>query len=139
MSLAAAKYITKYTHKGPDCATIELQQRNEVSEFIDSRYIAASKATWCVFEFPIHHQSPSVMSLQVHLPEHHFVVFNPNESVHVVTARAEQETTMLTAFFALNRTDCTAHQYTYPELPLHFVWDCTHKLWRCQQCGGSIS
>ena len=23
MSLAAAKYITKYTHKGPDCATVE--------------------------------------------------------------------------------------------------------------------
>ena len=28
MSLSVAKYITKYTHKGPDRATVELQQRN---------------------------------------------------------------------------------------------------------------
>ena len=79
-----------------------------------------------------------MISLQVHLPGHHFIVFNPNESVHVVTARAEQETTMLTTFFALNQTDRTAHQYTYPELPLHFIWNRTHKLWRRQQRGGSI-
>ena len=46
MSLAAAKYITKYTHKGPDHATIEIQcrDRDEVSEFKDSRYIAAIEA-----------------------------------------------------------------------------------------------
>jgi hypothetical protein len=44
MSLAAAKYITKYTHKGPDRATIEIQQRNEVFKFRDSRYTAASEA-----------------------------------------------------------------------------------------------
>jgi hypothetical protein len=36
MSLAAAKYITKYTHKGPDHATVQLQQRDEVSEYKDS-------------------------------------------------------------------------------------------------------
>ena len=48
MSLAAAKYITKYTHKGPDRATIEIQRRREdkVSEFKDSRYIAATEAAW---------------------------------------------------------------------------------------------
>ena len=46
MSLAAAKYITKYAHKGPDRATIEIQHRDcdEVSEFKDSRYIAATEA-----------------------------------------------------------------------------------------------
>jgi hypothetical protein len=46
MSLAAAKYITKYTHKGPDHATVQLQQHDEVSEYKDSRYIAASEANW---------------------------------------------------------------------------------------------
>ena len=35
-SLSAAKYITKYTHKGPDHVTVQLQQRNEVSEYQDS-------------------------------------------------------------------------------------------------------
>jgi len=138
MSLAAAKYITKYTHKGPDRATIEIQQRNEVSEFRDSRYIAASEVSWHLFEFPIHHQQPAVMSLQVHLPGHHMVVFIPNESIKTVTARAQQEKTMLTTFFELNRDDPVARQYTYQEAPLHFVWDRENKQWMHHQHGLTV-
>jgi DNA replication protein DnaC len=138
MSLAAAKYITKYTHKGPDRATVEIQQRNEVSEFRDSRYIAASEASWRLFEFPIHHQEPAVMSLQVHLPGQHMVVFNPNESIETVAAHAEQERTMLTAFFQLNHDDPLAQQYTYQEAPQHFVWDRRNKEWKHRQRGSTI-
>jgi hypothetical protein len=78
------------------------------------------------------------MSLQVHLPGHHLVVFNANDSADVVRARAEQEKTMLTGFFELNRKDPTAHQYTYQELPLHFVWEPKNKEWKDRQRGGSI-
>ena len=138
MSLSAAKYITKYTHKGPDRATLELQQRNEVSEFRDSRYIAASEATWRLFEIPIHHQEPAVMSLQVHLPGQHMVVFNANETLDVVTSRAQQQKTMLTAFFELNRTDPAAHDHTYQQLPLFFVWDRRVKKWKRRQRGSTI-
>lgn len=138
MSLSAAKYITKYTHKGPDRATLEVQQRNEVSEFRDSRYIAASEATWRVFEIPIHHQVPAVMSLQVHLPGQHMVVFNANEAPDAVAAHAQQEKTMLTAFFELNRTDPSAHDHTYQELPLFFVWDRRVKKWKRRQRGATI-
>jgi hypothetical protein len=138
MSLAAAKYITKYTHKGPDRATLEVQQRNEVSEFRDSRYIAASEAIWRLFELPIHHQEPAVISLQVHLPGQHMVVFKPNEPIETVRARAEQERTMLTAFFELNRNDVDAHQYTYQQLPEYFVWDRAKKEWKRRQRGLTI-
>jgi hypothetical protein len=89
MSLAAAKYITKYTHKGPDCATVQLQQCNKVSEYKDSRYIATSKANWQLFEFVIHHQDPAVMSLQIHLSGQHIVVFKPGEPIETVTPRAQ--------------------------------------------------
>jgi hypothetical protein len=91
MSLAAAKYITKYTYKGPDRATIELQQHNEVSEYRDSWYITAFKASWRLFELPIHHQELAIMSLQIHLPGQHMVVFKPNEPIENVTARAQEE------------------------------------------------
>ena len=138
MSLAAAKYITKYTHKGPDRATVEIQQRNEVAEFKDSRYIAASEATWRLLQFPIHHQEPAVMSLQVHLPGQHMVVFKPNEPAEAVRARAEQEKTMLTAWFDINRTDDVAHQYTYQELPQHFTWDRCEKNWKRRQRGSTL-
>ena len=63
MSLAAAKYIMKYTHKGPNHATIEIQCCNEVSEFRDSWYIAVTEASWRLFEFLVHHQELAVMSL----------------------------------------------------------------------------
>ena len=119
----AAKYITKYTHKGLDRTTLEIQQCNEVSDFRDSRYIAALEACWRLFEYPIHHQEPAIMSLQIHLPEQHMVIFNANEEPNAVRGRAEQERTMLTAFFELNKSNPLAHQYTYQELPLHFVWD----------------
>ena len=129
MSLAAAKYITKYTHKGSDRATVEIQRRNEVSEFKDSRYIAALEACWHVFEYPIHHQQPPVMSLQIHLPGQHMVVFDANQPLDVVAANAEQQRSMLTAFFELNREDVSARQYTYQDIPLHFTWDRKNKIW----------
>ena len=138
MSLAAAKYITKYTHKGPNRATVKIQQRNEVSEFRDSWYIAASEASWHLFEFPIHHQEPAVMSLQVHLPGQHMVVFKPNELIETVRAHAEQERTMLTAFFELNREDPIARQYTYQELPSHFIWDRANKKWKHRKLGSTV-
>ena len=138
MSLSAAKYITKYTHKGPDRAVIEIQQRDEVSEFKDCRYITASEACWHLFEFPIHHQKPAVMSLQIHLLGQHLVVFNPNESAETVAACAQQERTMLMAFFDLNKKDSYAHNYTYQELSLEFVWDHDNKQWKQRQRGKTL-
>jgi DNA replication protein DnaC len=78
------------------------------------------------------------MSLQVHLPGQHFVVFNPNEPPETVYARAEEEKTMLTEFFEINKTDPCAREYTYQELPLHFVWDRSNKIWKRRQRGSII-
>ena len=131
MLLSATKYITKYTHKGPDRVTLELRQHNEVSKFKDGCYIAAAEATWRLFENPIHHQEPAVISLQVHLPRQHMVVFKPDESIKRVRARASEEKSMLTAFFELNRIDPDARQFTYQKLPLHYIWERSKKKSGC--------
>ena len=91
MSLAAAKYITKYTHKGPNHATIKIQCHNqdEVSEFKDSQYIAASEAVWRLLKFPIIHQYPTVVRLQVHLPGNHLTIFNPTKPLDQVLEQGE--------------------------------------------------
>ena len=122
-SLAAAKYITKYAHKGPNHAMIKIQQCNEVSKFRDCRYVAVSKATWHLFKFPIHHQELPIMSLQVHPSDHHMVVFNPNKSIETITARAMHKKTMLILFFKLNKNHLSVRQYIYQEVLLHFMWD----------------
>jgi hypothetical protein len=79
------------------------------------------------------------MSLQIHLPGQHMVVFKPGEPIETVTACAQQECTMLTAFFNLNKKDKDAHQFTYQELPMHYVWDHQTKLWRSCPHGSAIS
>lgn len=123
MSLAAAKYITKYTHKGPDHATVEIQHchRDEVSELKDSRYISAIEAAWRLFEFPIVDQHPPVVRLQVHLPGNHLVIFDPTESLQQALQCGQRERTMLTGYFAANQRFPEARQYTYQEFPQHFV------------------
>ena len=45
---------------------------------------------------------------------------------------------MLTAFFKLNRDNPTAQQYTYQEMPLHFIWDRRNKEWKHRQCGSTV-
>ncbi|TFY55103.1 hypothetical protein EVG20_g9444 [Dentipellis fragilis] len=133
ISLAAAKYITKYTHKGPDCATIQIRRRDEVAEFKEGRYIAGSEAAWHILGFPIHQQVPNFVHLQVHLPGRHMVVFDPDEPLEVVMARAAQERTMLKAFFETNRNDMNARQYTYQEFPQHYTWNQELKKWSVRQ------
>jgi len=125
----------KYTHKGPDRATMQIQQCNKVLEFWDGQYIAATEACWCLFQFPIHNQKPTIISLQVYLLGQHMVTFepNPNDSVESIAAHAWDKCTMLTTLFELNRTDIEAHQYTYQELPQHYVWDINKKKWKCWQ------
>jgi hypothetical protein len=104
MLLAAAKYIIKYAHKGPNWATIEVQRRDhdEVSKFKDSCYIGATEAAWRLFKFPIIHQHPPVVRLQVHLPGNHLTIFDPSESLDTILACGEHEQSMLMAFFAAN-------------------------------------
>ncbi len=66
------------------------------------------------------------------------VTFNANDPLETVRAHAKQEKTMLMAFFELNRNNPFAHDYTYQELLLHFIWECQKKQWKSRQCGGMI-
>lgn len=64
----------------------------------------------------MHHQSHSIVRLQVHLPDHQHVAFYPNQIQSAVNKAAVKETT-LTAWFKLNRTDPQARQYLYVQVP----------------------
>ena len=49
VSLKSVTYIHKYIRKGSDKATVQIsgaeqQQRNEIKEFLDARYVSASEA-----------------------------------------------------------------------------------------------
>lgn len=83
-SLASFKYVFKYIQKGPDRASLELCERNEVKRFKLGHYVSSPDAAWRLFHFDLHEQIPNVVRLQVHLPNHHMVTFNADENLNAV-------------------------------------------------------
>ncbi|XP_074342032.1 uncharacterized protein LOC141679429 [Apium graveolens] len=85
------KYLFKYCLKGHDTATMLLKKKSnksgseqtarsvknldEVKNFLDGRYVCASEASWRIFGFDIHHRSPSVERLPIHLPGQKYLNF----------------------------------------------------------------
>ena len=84
-----------------------------------------TSSLWRIFEFKLSEMSPSVEKLAIHLPNEHYVVYDPDktktssELKHMMESR---ERTTLTAFFELNRTDPNARQYLYTEILRHYRW-----------------
>ena len=74
-SVEAIKYIHKYIYKGHDRTTLEISrdQRDEIKEHLDARYISAPEACWHIFEFNMHAEFPPVYWLPVHLEGQHEV------------------------------------------------------------------
>lgn len=124
-SIGAIKYPFKYIHKGGDRASAELHRHDEITEYIDGRYISPPEAAWRIFHFDMHDQLPNVVRLQIHLPGQHMVRFNPNDDAATVLERASTEKTSLTAFFEANSDlgalGATARRLTYQEFPQEMV------------------
>lgn len=132
-TLGSFKYLFKYVQKGPDMGTLEISKRDEISEYMNGRYVSAPEAAMRIFRFETHDQVPNVVRLQVHLPGQHMVVFNPDEDPETIIQRASQERTTLTAYFEANAHPGAlgeeARKYTYQEFPQHFSWKSDKKKW----------
>ena len=70
------------------------------------------------------------------------VLFDPDEPLETVAARAAFEKTTLTGFFEMNSMEGIegdeARKLTYQEFPQKFVWDKTEKEWSLRQRGFSL-
>ncbi len=92
-SITAVKYLYKYVYKGHDRALAMVQPeagalpttasqavvggadgnnvpaaRDEVQNYLDGRYVSASKACHWLFAFDLHGMHPNVYRLAIHLP-----------------------------------------------------------------------
>jgi hypothetical protein len=141
-SLGSFKYLFKYIQKGPDLASLEINDRDEIKRYTEGRYISPSEASHRIYEFDVHGQVPNVVRLQIHLPGQHMVTFDPNEDIDAILARASHERTTLTAYFEANAdTGCLgieARKYTYQEFPQHFTWKTNGKKWSIRQRNPAI-
>lgn len=63
-----------FFYKGPDRVMASIVQDesnttiNEISNFIDARYISASEACWRIFHYELHNRSPAIQRLAINLP-----------------------------------------------------------------------
>ena len=137
-SIRSVKYLFKYVYKGHDCANIELTQTNElthdeVTTFLDARYVSAPESFWRLSEFNMHHQSHTIVRLPVHLPRQQPVYFQAGQHEAAVQQAANQET-QLTAYFKLSENEQIP--YCYHEIPLHYVFKPQQKKWQNRKRGG---
>ncbi|XP_021974611.2 uncharacterized protein LOC110869685 [Helianthus annuus] len=141
----AIKYLFKYLNKGPDRATMVVQENignngekrtqqivkvDEIKNYLDCRYLSPCGAVWRMLAFPIHYSFPSVMKLTFHTPNQHLLTLRDSDSLPALLNRDGIRDTMFTQWFALNNRDEAARELTYAEILTRYVWQEDNKVWK---------
>ncbi|GJS15442.1 DNA helicase PIF1, ATP-dependent [Tanacetum coccineum] len=139
----AIKYLFKYLNKGPDRATIVVEENvkngttvvrekvlevDEIKNYLNCRFLAPYEAVWRLFSFDIHYSYPTVMQLSFHLPNQKAITLRDSEKLPALLRKEGIDVTMFTNWFELNKRDPTARDHTYAEIPEHYVWHEKDKL-----------
>ncbi|GJZ73835.1 uncharacterized protein Tco_0637981 [Tanacetum coccineum] len=134
------KYLFKYINKGPDRVYVvaEEEEKDEIREFYDYRYLSACEAAWRIFKFDIHHRFPAVERLPFHLPDEQSVVFDPSESIDFQLDKNSVNVTKFLAWMEFNKSDDAAKELLYVEFPKHYVWNHVDKIWTPRKQGKTI-
>ncbi|XP_053552307.1 uncharacterized protein LOC128643486 [Bombina bombina] len=143
VSVKSVKYLFKYVYKGYDCANISINEQNtlqhdEIQNFLDTRYVSAPEAVWRLYGFLMHHQTHTIIRLQVHLPGEQDVYFH-NENIQLAAEKAQDRDTTLTAYFKLNVDNNAARELFYSDIPQHFVFDVKNRKWNPRQRGADTT
>ncbi|PWA56057.1 hypothetical protein CTI12_AA422570 [Artemisia annua] len=138
---------------GPDRATIVVQENvvtnndgvgqriaevDEITNYLNCRYLAPCEAVWHLLSFDIHYSYPSVMKLNFHLENQNAITLRDSESLPALLHREGIKKTMFTEWFELNKVDTQARKLTYAEIPKHYVWHEKEKKWKLRKQQKSI-
>ncbi|GJS72866.1 ATP-dependent DNA helicase PIF1 [Tanacetum coccineum] len=139
-SIKSVKCVFKYVYKGHDKQVVNVdkdreQVVNEIKRFQDARYVSPPEAMWRIYGFPLSNIYPSVMSLQIYLPNKQFVTFEKDVVLTDILENERNKRSMLTAFFELNQTDIEARQHLYKDIPKFYTWNKITRKWNRQKQG----
>ncbi|GJV10652.1 ATP-dependent DNA helicase PIF1 [Tanacetum coccineum] len=141
----AIKYLFKYLNKGPDKATIVIEENvrsgtslapeqvlevDKIKNYLNCWFLAPCEAVWHLFSFDIHYSHPTVMQLNFHLPNQNPITLHDSESLPALLEREGINIMMFTDWFELNKCDPAARTLTYADIPKHYVWHEQQKLWK---------
>ncbi|XP_027122061.2 uncharacterized protein [Coffea arabica] len=135
------KYLYKYVYKGHDRVSFHIYSENdpedidEIHEFQSARWVSAAEEMWRIYRFPLNEMTPSVYTLQLHLPGEQVVSFHKNTNLSNLVDSTDFTKTMLTEFFAMNGRSKQARKLKclYREFPEYFVWHPNKKKWTCRK------
>jgi hypothetical protein len=138
------KYLCKYVNKGPGKASVIFQQirkggqgelneesndRNEIKEYLDCRYICEQDALWRLLEYDIHYHWPPVERLPVHQPLQNIVCLHKGTKLNSIAKDPRSQKTKLTEWFEANKLYEDARKLTYCEFPQEWTWDEKNRKW----------
>ena len=75
----------KYVYKGNDRESVVVREPDkednegnidEIKQYRDARWVTPPEVLWMIYGFDISDRSPSVLSLQLHLPDMNMVSFH---------------------------------------------------------------
>ena len=101
--------------------------RDEVTTYLNARYVSASEAAWRIFNLGITEHWPPVMRLAVHLPGRHMVYFREDANLQEVLQ--VQDRTTLTAWMEYNRRHVEGRHLRYLDFVKEFTWTRQNRTW----------
>jgi len=136
-SIMGAKYIYKYTTKGPDRAMVNTvvddgAPRDEIENYKDMRCVGSCEAVARILGYSIAKQHPPVKELRVHLKDEQTVYFEESNEAAVMAGCCHTE---LDAFFELNKSLLVNNiaindMPMYVDVPETYTWDSKTKTWK---------
>jgi hypothetical protein len=79
------------------------------------------EAMWRIYGFDLSKNYPSMLQLQLHLPERHMVSFHNRQKIEHVVNKPDADESMLTAYFKANRLHEFARYILYCDFPEFFT------------------
>jgi hypothetical protein len=95
-------YLQKITNREDTLIDEETNTRNEIREYLDTRYICRFDSCWRIFIFQIHHHFPSIERMPVHLPGKNYITYNAEVDISQIVSQEFLHRTMLTEWFITN-------------------------------------
>ena len=128
-TITNCKYLFKYVTKGPDHATVSLEQTNcpninEIKKYIDMRYVGSSEAFWRIISFDMSTRYPPVERLPVHLENQQDILYQEGHEKQAITLKPPA--TKLTKYFESvlnNRNNGINNNILYGSYPNNYIWD----------------
>ena len=138
-TIQCVKYMYKYVYKGGDRTLVKIvssndkdkdddEQHDEITEYLQGRYLTAPEAVANIFSFHLHDQYPSVMILDVHLSDQQFVQYQAEDKLKEVAKKKPISTLM--GWFKANKDYPEYRHLLYADYPEHFTWCRNAHMWK---------